>query len=147
MAFEILAAEYELILKLFLSVVLGMLVGFERELKRKPAGMRTHSFVCLGATLFTIISIYISGSGQADISRIAAGVVTGIGFLGAGVIFKSEDRVRGVTTAAELWVMAAIGLAIGVGYYFAAVLTAFIVLIILVPLKYVEGKAKENLEI
>jgi putative Mg2+ transporter-C (MgtC) family protein len=145
MVFEIGPVELELVFKLVLAAVLGMLIGVERKIHRKPAGMRTHSLVCVGATLFTVISLYITGS-NVDVSRIAAGVVTGVGFLAAGIIFKSEDRVLGLTTAAEIWVMAAIGVAVGAGYYLAAVVTAIIVLIILVPLKYVEREAKNVLE-
>jgi len=142
MVFEISAFEIELIFKLSLAAVLGMIIGIERKVHRKPAGMRTHSFVCLGAALFTVISIYIAGS-NVDASRIAAGVVTGIGFLAGGIIFRAEDRVKGLTTAAEIWVLAAVGVAIGVGYYFAAVMTAVIVIIVLVPLKYIEREAEE----
>lgn len=137
------ALELGIILKLLVAAALGAAVGFEREIKRKPAGLRTHSLVCIGATLFTIVSINFIG---AEPARIAAGIVTGIGFLGAGMIFKSEDRVRGLTTAAELWVLAAVGIAIGMGYYFAAVATTLVVIFILIPLKYVEKGAKEVLD-
>lgn len=132
--------EFEIIIKLIVSAILGGLVGFEREVHRKPAGMRTHSLVCIGSALFTIMSVSIIG---AEPSRIAAGIVTGIGFLGAGMIFKAEDRVRGLTTAAELWVLAAIGLAVGMGFYFAALITTLIVIFILIPLKYVEKGARK----
>ncbi len=135
--------ELEILIKLIVSAVLGGLVGFEREVHRKPAGMRTHSLVCIGSALFTIISVSIIG---AEPSRIAAGIVTGIGFLGAGMIFKSEDKVRGLTTAAELWVLAGIGLAVGIGYYFAAMAATLIVIFILIPLKYVEREARGALD-
>jgi putative Mg2+ transporter-C (MgtC) family protein len=135
--------ETEIVIKLVVSAVLGGLVGFEREIHRKPAGMRTHSLVCMGSTLFTIMSVSLIGG---EPSRIAAGIVTGIGFLGAGMIFKSEDKVRGLTTAAELWVLAAIGLSVGLGYYFAALVTTLIVIFILIPLKYLEKEAKDVLE-
>jgi putative Mg2+ transporter-C (MgtC) family protein len=134
--------EIEIIIKLVVAAVLGGLVGFEREVHRKPAGMRTHSLVCIGSALFTIMSISVTG---AEPSRIAAGIVTGIGFLGAGMIFTSQDKVRGLTTAAELWVLAAIGLGIGLGFYFASLVTTLIVIFILIPLKYVEKEAKEAL--
>ncbi|MCK4531507.1 MAG: MgtC/SapB family protein [Candidatus Aenigmarchaeota archaeon] len=143
MVFTIGPVETEMVIKLIVSAVLGGLVGFEREIHRKPAGLRTHSLVCIGATLFTIMSINIVG---ADPSRIAAGIVMGIGFLGAGMIFKSEDRVRGLTTAAELWVLAAIGLAIGLGFYFAALITTLIIIFILIPLKYMEREAREVMD-
>jgi putative Mg2+ transporter-C (MgtC) family protein len=142
MAFLIGPLEAEIIIKLVVSAVLGGLVGFEREIKRKPAGMRTHSLVCIGSALFTIMSVSVIG---AEPSRIAAGIVTGIGFLGAGMIFKADDKVRGLTTAAELWVLAAIGVSIGLGFYFAALITTLIVMFILIPLKYLEREAKEVL--
>lgn len=91
--------EIEIIAKLVLAAVLGMLIGLEREVHHKPAGLRTHVLVCIGATLFAIISTSIKGN-LVDASRIASGVVIGIGFLGAGMIFKEADRVRGLTTAA-----------------------------------------------
>lgn len=143
MVFTIGPVETEMVIKLIVSAVLGGLVGFEREIHRKPAGLRTHSLVCIGATLFTIMSVNIVG---ADPSRIAAGIVMGIGFLGAGMIFKSEDRVRGLTTAAELWVLAAIGLAVGLGFYFAALITTLIIIFILIPLKYMEREAREVMD-
>ena len=143
MAFFLGPAEIEIIIKLVVSAILGGLVGFEREMHRKPAGLRTHSLVCMGAALFTVMSMNIVG---AEPSRIAAGIVTGIGFLGAGMIFKSEDKVLGLTTAAELWVLAAIGLAVGLGFYFASIIATVILIFILIPLKYVEKEAKEALE-
>jgi putative Mg2+ transporter-C (MgtC) family protein len=127
--------ELEIVIKLVVAALLGGLVGFEREMHRKPAGLRTHSLVCMGAALFTVMSVNILG---AEPARIAAGIVTGIGFLGAGMIFKSEDRVLGLTTAAELWVLAAVGLAVGLGFYFAAFVGTLIMIFILIPLKYVE---------
>ncbi len=142
MVFTVGPVETEMVIKLIVSAVLGGLVGFEREIHRKPAGLRTHSLVCIGSTLFTIMSVNIIG---ADPSRIAAGIVVGIGFLGAGMIFRSEDRVRGLTTAAELWVLAAIGLSVGLGFYFAALITTLIVIFIMIPLKYMEREAKEAL--
>jgi putative Mg2+ transporter-C (MgtC) family protein len=134
------ALETEILIKLVVSTVLGLLIGFERAVHEKPAGMRTHSLVCVGSTLFTIISMSIMGG---EPSRIAAGIVTGIGFLGAGIIFRSESKMKGITTAAELWVLASIGLAVGIGFYFAALITTLIVIFILVPMKYVEKEAKE----
>ncbi|MFH1587361.1 MAG: MgtC/SapB family protein, partial [Candidatus Diapherotrites archaeon] len=98
--------EPELILKLILAVILGGLIGLDRELKGRPAGLRTHVLVCVGATLFTIISM--SFMATSDPARIAAGIVTGIGFLGAGAIFRSDDHIKGLTTAADLWVIAAV---------------------------------------
>jgi len=135
--------EIEIIAKLAIAAILGMLVGLERELHHKPAGMRTHVLVCIGATLFAIISTSIKGD-LVDTSRIASSVVLGIGFLGAGIIFKEADRVKGLTTAAELWVLAAIGLAVGIGFYFTAIATTTIVLLILVPGKIMEKNIKKR---
>jgi putative Mg2+ transporter-C (MgtC) family protein len=135
--------ELEILIKIVVSTVLGLLVGFEREVHNKPAGMRTHSLVCVGSTLFTILSVSVIG---AEPSRIAAGIVTGIGFLGAGIIFQAKNKMRGITTAAELWVLAAIGISVGIGYYFAALITTLVVIFILVPMKYFEKEAKEALD-
>lgn len=118
----------QLILRLVLAMILGALVGLEREMHDRPAGLRTHMLVCIGAALFAIISLSV---GDADPARIAAGVVTGIGFLGAGAIFRSKDHIKGLTTAADLWVVAAIGLAAGVGEYMLALIAALIVFLVL----------------
>ncbi|MGC9310516.1 MAG: MgtC/SapB family protein [Candidatus Aenigmatarchaeota archaeon] len=102
-----------LIFQMVLSVVLGAAVGLEREKNHKPAGMRTHMCVCFGACLFTLSSVsVIFGS---DPARVAASIVTGVGFIGAGTIIASKDRVLGITTAASLWTTAAIGLLVGIG--------------------------------
>lgn len=130
-------AEMEIILKLVLSALLGMGVGFERQINRKPAGIREHGLVCMGSALFAIISLSFTGG---DVSRIASGVVTGIGFLGAGTILHLKDKVVGLTTAAELWVVAAIGLAVGIGLYAIAGVTTLLVLLILVSGKFLEKK-------
>ncbi len=137
--------EMEIILKLVLAAVLGGLIGFERQIHKKPAGLRTHTLVCIGAALFTIIST--SSVDPSSVSRIAAGLVTGIGFLAAGLIFREEDKVRGLTTAAELWVLAAIGISVGIGFYYAAIVATIIVLIILVPLKHLEDQTLKRKKI
>ena len=121
-------SEIELILRLLLALGLGSLVGFEREYHDRPAGVRTHILVCMGSAIFMVISMSVPG---ADPARVAAGVVTGIGFLGAGTIFRSKDHVHGLTTAADLWVIAGIGLAIGLGYYLIAITSAIIVFVVL----------------
>jgi len=125
--------DIEMIFRIFLAVALGSLIGFERELTHKPAGLRTHIFVCMGACLFTIASFYLleeNTIGTFDLTRIAAGIVTGISFIGAGSIIASKGDVKGVTTAASLWVVSAIGLMVGFGIYLlpivAAVITFFI---------------------
>lgn len=126
-------AESILFERLIISAVLGGIIGVERELHSKPAGLRTHVLVCVGATMFTLLSISISSpeSAGVDISRIAAGVVTGIGFLAAGSIFMEKNRVRGLTTAADLWVLAAIGMSVGLGYYLLALVATAIALLVL----------------
>ena len=133
----------EVVLRLALAAVLGAAIGLEREIREREAGLRTHLLVSLGSALFTIVSAYgfhaFLASGQsvvrADPSRIAAQIVTGIGFLGAGAIIRQGLSVRGLTTAATLWVVAAIGLATGAGYYSAAIVTTVLVLVSLWPLR------------
>jgi putative Mg2+ transporter-C (MgtC) family protein len=127
--------EVEAGLRLLLAAVLGAVVGIQRELVHKPAGLRTHILICMGSALFTIVSIY-GFSGTVDPARIAAGVVTGIGFIGAGVIFRGMrgDQVMGITTAASVWVTAAIGICAGCGLYVISVISAVLTaLILLIP--------------
>jgi len=124
---EFINFDIETIFRLALAIALGGLIGFERELKHRPAGLRTHMLVSLGATVFTIISL----SFDVEPSRIAAGIVTGIGFLGAGSIIAQKGHIRGITSAATLWVVAGIGLSIGVGQYVIAIITALFVFVIL----------------
>lgn len=114
-------------LSLLLAVALGAIVGIEREVTHKPAGVRTHMLVSLGAALFTIVSISFS----IDPARIASGIVAGIGFIGAGTIWAERDKVKGITTAASLWATAAIGLTSGVGDYPLAILVTILVVVIL----------------
>ncbi|MEM3712202.1 MAG: MgtC/SapB family protein [Thermoproteota archaeon] len=117
----------EPLISLVLAIVFGAIVGFEREKAHKPAGLRTHMLVCLGSCLFTIVSLDFS----IEPARIAAGIVTGIGFIGAGAIIAEQDKVVGITTAASLWVTAAIGLAIGVGSYMLAAMATLLVFLVL----------------
>ena len=139
--------------RLSLAAVLGGAIGFERELRDREAGLRTHLLVCLGSALFTIVSAYgfrefLTSGGQvirADPTRIAAQIVTGIGFLGAGAIIRQGLSVRGLTTAATLWVSAAIGIAAGAGYYSGAVLGTVITLVALWPLRIVAYQVFERL--
>jgi putative Mg2+ transporter-C (MgtC) family protein len=126
--------EWLFVERLVISAVLGGLIGVEREMHAKPAGFRTHVLVCVGASMLALISVLISedfGS-PVDVSRVAAGVVTGIGFLAAGSIFRDKDRVRGLTTAADIWVLASIGLAVGFGYYLLAIVATVVSLIVLI---------------
>lgn len=134
----------QIFLRLLLSLLLGGAVGWERESRRQPAGLRTHMLICLGATLLMITSIYIPQTFQnfqnGDPSRIAAQVVSGIGFLGAGAIFRMGANVKGLTTAASIWVVAAIGLTVGAGVYAAALMGTLFILFVLTALTKVERK-------
>ncbi len=122
--------------KLALAILLGGLLGYERERIGKPAGMRTYSLVCMGAAFFTLLSIYgFHQGGALDTSRIASQIVIGIGFIGGGLIMHQQEHITGLTTAAGLWATAAIGMAIGVGWYTEAVAAALIVFLILVSSK------------
>jgi putative Mg2+ transporter-C (MgtC) family protein len=125
----------DIILRLLLATALGAGIGYQRERANKPAGLRTHALICLGSALFTVVSIFGFTDGV-DTSRVAAAVVTGIGFIGAGVIFRGMrgDRVMGLTTAASVWVSAAIGLAAGVGMYLvASIMAVLTVLVLMIP--------------
>ena len=130
--------EVEILARLVLSAVIGGMIGFEREVKSRPAGLKTHILVSLGSTLIMLLSLYGFESG--DPSRMAAQVVTGIGFLGAGTIMKTGDSIQGLTTAATIWISSAIGLAVGNGYYLGSLVTSFIVLITLVGLSRIDNK-------
>ena len=148
-------ALWEGLLRLLVAAVLAGAIGVERELREQEAGLRTHMLVCVGATMFMLVGVY----GWADMrlgnqigvvvdpSRVASYVVSGIGFLGAGAIIKHGINVRGLTTAASLWVVASIGVAVGVGMYAFAVATTVLVIVALWPLSQVkrvlQGKADE----
>lgn len=126
--------EYEIALRLFLACVFGGIVGFEREKNDSPAGFRTHILVSLGSALIMILSMYgfnDFATVNKDPARLAAQVVSGIGFLGAGTILRDRTSVKGLTTAASLWVVAAIGLAAGAGFYFASFFVTMLVFITL----------------
>ena len=118
--------QWEMVIRLVIAAFLGAVIGYERARAKKPAGIRTHLMVCMGAALFTVISIW-GFAGNADPSRIAAGVVVGVGFLGAGTILRQERGVAGLTTAATIWAVAAIGVAIGTGLYIVGAVAAGIV--------------------
>lgn len=125
------------ILKIVLSAVVGCLVGLEREIRRKPAGFRTLALICLGATVFTICSYKLGIDTNRD--RIAANIITGVGFLGAGVIFRNNGSVSGITTAATIWIAAALGMLIGIGEYWLSLITLGLSLIILYALQYIQN--------
>ncbi len=141
-------STFSVILRIVLAVICGGAIGIEREHKRRPAGYRTHTLVCLGAALTTLTSHYLVVSGwSTDPARLGAQVVTGIGFIGAGTIIVTRRRqVKGLTTAAGLWVSAIIGLAIGIGYIEAGVIATLLVLIAEILLSklewFISSKAK-----
>ena len=142
----------EIVLRVILAGVFGGAIGAEREIREREAGLRTHMLVSIGAALFTLVSGYgfsdfrfSNASGITyDPTRIAAQVVTGIGFLGAGAIIRQGLSVRGLTTAASLWVVAAIGIATGAGYYSAALITTVVVLVSLWPLRIIAFRLFER---
>lgn len=139
----------EVVVRLAVAAALGGAIGFERELREREAGLRTHLLVSVGAALFTLVSAYAwrdfsfstSEGIVFDPTRIAAQIVTGIGFLGAGAIIRQGLSIRGLTTAATLWVVAAIGMASGAGYYSAAVIATAVVLVSLWPLRIAAHRA------
>jgi len=131
----------EFLLRLCISVALGGLIGFEREKMVKPAGLRTNMLVCLGSCLFTLVSV--TGF-SVDPARVAAGIVTGIGFLGAGSIIATGGQITGITTAATLWVVASIGLAVGIGEYTLAIVSTILVYLILIVKKPMKDKPKST---
>jgi putative Mg2+ transporter-C (MgtC) family protein len=141
-------------LRLLFACGLGAAIGFEREIRDREAGIRTHLLVSLGSALFTIVSAYgfhafLVGGGnvvRADPARIAAQIVTGIGFLGAGAIIREGLSIRGLTTAATLWVVAAIGMACGAGYYWAATATTALTLFALWPLRILAYRLIEQIK-
>lgn len=126
-----------MIVKLLLAVLLGAIIGYEREIKHRPAGLRTHMLVSLGSALFTILSL--NAFPGSDPARVAAGILIGIGFIGAGTVLQMKEKVIGLTTAASLWVTAAIGMASGAGFYLGAIVTAIVVFATL-HLKEIEKK-------
>jgi len=132
------------IIRLVIAFFLGGIIGLEREKKGRSAGLRTHILVCVGSTLIMLVSIYIyyqyKNQASLDPARIAAGVVTGVGFLGAGAIIRSPEGSHGLTTAASVWVSAAIGMAVGCGYFSAAIAATLIVFLTLYFLKKADSK-------
>ncbi|HKJ02800.1 MAG TPA: MgtC/SapB family protein [Longimicrobiales bacterium] len=134
----------DLLGRLVLAAILGGAIGWEREHAHKPAGLRTNILICMGAALLTDLSAHVARAapGPADPGRIAAQIVTGMGFLGAGTIIQSRGTVTGLTTAATLWVVAAIGMSVGFGSNIEAAGATVIVLIVLIPLRSLEAKAE-----
>jgi putative Mg2+ transporter-C (MgtC) family protein len=131
-------SDTELIQRLILAAVLGGVIGLEREMRNKTAGLRTNILIAIGSALFTLMSIELGDPKAADPGRVAAQIVTGIGFLGAGAIMRTDAGIHGLTTAATIWVNAAIGVAVGGGEYhlaFIATGVTLVVLLMLVPLE------------
>ena len=139
--------QVELAIRLTAGLVLGAVIGFERELHRQPAGFRTHSLVALGAALFTIVSAYGFAGPLVDPTRIAAQIVSGIGFIGAGTILQYRGNIRGLTTAASLWSVAAIGTAAGAGLIVMAVIGTLLILVVLAVLDRIEAFATRRLNL
>lgn len=141
-------SDAEVVLRLLLAVLLSGLVGLEREAKGRAAGFRTHILVCAGSCLMMLTGIYLTdhyrGVVEVDPTRLAAQVVSGIGFLGAGTIIQFRDSVRGLTTAATVWAAAGIGLAVGAGFYVGAVSATGLALLVLMVLHRFEGKLRKG---
>lgn len=148
---------WEILIRLFLAIILGGMIGFERERLKRPAGFRTHVLVCAGSALIMMVSAYgfsgqIGEGFEVDPGRIAAGVVTGIGFIGAGTILQQRGSIRGLTTAATIWVVSGVGLAVGIGFYLGAIITTIFVLGSLLLLsnfekKFKARKSEKNLQV
>ena len=128
--------DYEIFIRFLLAVLWGGIVGIERQYRGKSAGFRTVIMISIGSCFFTLMSARIGGLANPD--RIASNIVTGIGFLGAGVIFRGDNHVNGITTAATIWAVAAVGMGIGAGYYFAAGFASMLIMIVLIILPRIE---------
>lgn len=126
-----------------IACILGGIIGYQREKSDRPAGLRTNILVCLGSTVFTIVS-YLGFGNTADVTRIAAGVVTGIGFIGAGVIFRQGPFLTGITTAATIWLVASIGVTVGAKLYYLAFIATALGFVILSVLKYLEYRLSKR---
>ncbi len=129
--------DYEMFIRFLLAALWGGIVGIEREYRSKSAGFRTMIMISVGSCFFTMMSVLIGGEGNPD--RIAANIVTGIGFLGAGVIFRGDNKVTGITTSATIWAVAAVGMGIGGGFYFAAASASILILVVLAILPKLEA--------
>src|SRR5919107_1418100 len=140
--------QLAVITRIAVALLVGGLIGFERTYHGRPAGFRTHALVCIASALLMLVTVYQSAwmttvpldAIRTDPTRMAQGFMTGIGFLGAGVIFKEGLTVRGLTTAASIWVTAAIGILVGIGFWFAAVVGAISTLIVLALFRFIEAR-------
>lgn len=149
---------WEILVRLVIASIIGFVIGLEREKHHRPAGIKTHIMVCLGAAVVSMIQIHmiqditkmvmetpeLSGVVKSDMGRLGAQVISGIGFLGAGTILQRNGSIKGLTTAATLWLSACLGLAIGMGYYWIAGLGLAIVMVVLIGLRMVQGVALRN---
>ncbi len=134
-------ATWVMVLNLLIAALLGGLIGLEREVGHRPAGLRTTMLVCVGSALFTVLSLHaFPSAGDVSDARVAAQIVVGIGFLGAGTVWRAQDHVKGLTTAASLWVAAAIGMAVGAGLGLLALAATLITLFILALMQRVERR-------
>ncbi len=148
----------EILIRILFAVIASGLIGYEREMRDRPAGFRTHILVCVGATIVSMMQIQmvenvkemilqnpqLASSLKADIGRVIAQVVTGVGFLGAGTIIFHKGSVKGLTTATTLWVVACLGLAIGLGYYEISLIGTFVILFVIIGLKRIEDVARRR---
>ena len=137
----------EMVLRLVVALLAGAMIGYERSFSGRPAGFRTHALVCTASSLLMLVTVYeahwvrsVTDSVRIDPTRMAQGIMTGIGFLGAGVIIKEGLSVRGLTTAASIWITAAIGILAGIGFYFPLIVSVFLTLGILSVFRWVEAK-------
>ena len=139
---------FEITFKIILTVILSGIIGFERELRQKGAGLRTHILVGVGSTLIVLTSLHLfdiyKGLTTIDPTRMLTGIVTGIGFLCAGTIIQAESRVRGLTTAAALWIVSGVGIAVGAGHYSAAIIVSIVVFCVLTGMGKFERKIAKN---
>jgi len=142
-----LGTQIELTVRLVVALLLGAVIGWERELQRMPAGFRTHALVALGAAIFTVVSAFAFTGPLSDPTRIAAQIVSGVGFLGGGAILHYGGTVRGLTTAASLWAVAAVGMAAGAGLFVVATVSAVLVIVALEVFQRLERMAKRRLNI
>jgi putative Mg2+ transporter-C (MgtC) family protein len=141
-------SEFELIKfllpRIIIATLCGLIIGWEREMKNKVAGIRTHIIVCVGACLFTSTAFMFGKEYHVDPTRVIGQIVTGIGFLGAGVIYKHEDKVVGVTSAAFIWLISSVGVLIGIGYLWSSVVFTIGLLIVLLLLQRMESAIKKD---
>lgn len=142
-------AMFEIIQKIVLTVLLCGLIGFEREIRHKDAGLRTHILVGVGSALIVLTSFYIFNiyrdTVPIDPTRMIAGIVTGIGFLCGGTIIRSGNQVTGLTTAATLWIVSGLGMAVGAGQYYAAIVVTTVTLIVLIGIRAFEKRSEDKI--